>query len=78
METIDFVLENPKKSVISSVFESRFGYEAVLRLSGFSELVAGIDRSNISEVTEGLNPTSNSFAVKPYSPSHLDKFWQLF
>ena len=42
--TIDFIRENPIKSVLSTVFESSFGYEALARCCSFSLLDAGIER----------------------------------
>ena len=44
-ETIDFLRLHPERCIISTVFESPFGYEALLRLCRYSKLVPGIDRS---------------------------------
>lgn len=44
-ETIRFIKSEPEKSIVSTVFESPFGYEAVCRCASFSIAVAGLDRS---------------------------------
>lgn len=44
-DTINFIKENPKKSVVSTVFESPFGFEATVRCSGYSKLVPGLERN---------------------------------
>ena len=42
--TIEFISKNPSRSVLSTVFESPFGYEALLRSCTFSHNAAGIER----------------------------------
>lgn len=44
-ETIRFLKSEPEKSIVSTVFESPFGYEAVCRCASYSTAVAGLDRS---------------------------------
>ena len=50
--TIEFIRKNPSKSVLSTVFESPFGYEALLRCCTFSSNSAGIDRKIFFGKTE--------------------------
>ena len=44
-ETIRFIKSEPQKSIVSTVFESPFGYEAVCRCASYSKAIAGLDRS---------------------------------
>jgi O-succinylbenzoate synthase len=44
-DTIRFIKSEPEKSIVSTVFESPFGYEAVCRCASHSTAVAGLDRS---------------------------------
>ena len=41
-----FLREEPSRCVVSSVFESPFGFEAVLRMAAFAQTVAGLGASN--------------------------------
>jgi len=75
-ETIDFVRSEPDKSLISTVFESPFGYEAICRIAGMSNLVAGVDRSllkgNAKEFSE-----HHEFPLVPHSvnSARLEELW---
>ena len=52
--TIKFASENPNKTVFSTVFESPFGYEALIRASSFSNL-EGISRTCFSQIPTELD-----------------------
>jgi O-succinylbenzoate synthase len=52
--TIEFARENPLKTVFSTVFESPFGYEALLRVCCHSQLEAGITREPYRNLTSEL------------------------
>ena len=44
-KTINFIKGNSHRTIVSTVFESPFGFEAVCRCASFSTLTAGLDRS---------------------------------
>lgn len=73
---IAFIRSQPLRSVISTVFESPFGYEAVVRCAFLSNQVAGLDRSlftlNAKEIPQHHQRPLSSENV-PISV--LDKLW---
>ena len=44
-QTLDFIKTEPERSIVSTVFESPFGYEAVSRCASLAKTTAGLDRS---------------------------------
>jgi len=75
-ETIRFIKSEPEKSIVSTVFESPFGYEAVCRCASHSIAVAGLDRSlfrgNSKEFVE-----HHACPLIPHAVSirQLDQLW---
>ena len=74
--TLKFAKENPGKTVFSTVYESPFGYEALVRACRFSQLEAGISRQtlkhNIGELPGHHAEILQSPAV---SMSELNDLW---
>ena len=52
--TIEFIRKNPSKSVLSTVFESPFGYEALLRSCTFLPMLPELKERSISEKPKNL------------------------
>ena len=75
--TLKFAKENPDKTVFSTVYESPFGYEALVRACRFSNLEAGISREtlkhNNSELAGHHAEILESLAV---SISELNDLWE--
>ena len=73
---IAFIRSQPIRSVISTVFESPFGYEAVVRCAFLSNQVAGLDRSlfklNAKEIPQHHQRPQFS---ENLPISVLDKLW---
>lgn len=74
--TLGFIKKNPDKTVVSTVFESPFGYEAVLRLCRHSNLVPGVDRSVYKGLPHEIK-RHHSFplALSGVFSSDLDSLW---
>ena len=75
-ETINFVRSEPDKSLVSTVFESPFGYEAVCRTAGFSNLAAGVDRFLFKDNAKEF-PEHHEFPLIPHSVNsdRLEELW---
>ena len=75
-ETIRFVRSEPDKSLVSTVFESPFGYEAVCRIAGLSNLVAGLDRSLFKGNAKEF-PEHHELPLIPHSVevARLEELW---
>jgi o-succinylbenzoate synthase len=75
-ETINFVRSEPDKSLVSTVFESPFGYEAVCRIAGMSNLAAGADRSLFKGNAKEF-PEHHEFPLIPHSvnAARLEELW---
>ena len=75
-KTITFIRSQPLRSVVSTVFESPFGYEAVARCTFLSNQVAGLDRSlfklNAKEFPQHHRRPLSSESL---SISVLDQLW---
>ena len=74
--TISFISSNSEKTIVSTSFESPFGYEAVLRCACYSNRVAGLDRKLFSNC-EGEFSQHHEEILIPYSVSveDLDNLW---
>lgn len=73
---IQFINENYEKIVISTVYESPFGYENVLRLCQFSNLDPGVDRSILSgSILEFENHHKYPLVVPAIPHVELTKLW---
>lgn len=76
-EMIRFIKSEPEKSIVSTVFESPFGYEAVCRCASHSTAVAGLDRSlfkgNSKEFAEHH---SNPLIPHAVGVLQLDQLWE--
>jgi o-succinylbenzoate synthase len=76
-ETIRFIKSEPQKSIVSTVFESPFGYEAVCRCASYSKAIAGLDRSlfegNPRELTEHH---AHPLIPKAVGIRQLDQLWE--
>ena len=74
--SLDFVKEYPTKAILSTAFESPFGYEALIRACRFSELAPGITRGPFSQLDTEL---SSHHTANLYSPSasqtELNELW---
>ena len=78
-ETIDFIKHNANKSVVSTVYESPFGFEALLRVCRFSNLVSGVDRSIFfGNALEIESHHSDPFLVPSASIEELEILWDKF
>ncbi len=77
--TLNFARENPEKSVFSTVYESPFGYEALIRACIFSELKPGIGRTPFGHIPTEL-PAHHAEIIRPPSVtiSELDVLWTKF
>ncbi|MBT3638534.1 MAG: hypothetical protein HN531_16505 [Opitutae bacterium] len=75
-ETIRFIKSESEKSIVSTVFESPFGYEAVCRCASHSIAVAGLDRS----LFRGNSKEFVEHHARPLIPNavgirQLDQLW---
>lgn len=75
-ETIRFIRSEPDKTLVSTVFESPFGYEAICRIAAMSNLVAGVDRSPFKGNAKEF-PEHHEFPLVPYSvgADRLEELW---
>ena len=75
-ELIRFLKENPDRCVVSTSFESPFGYEGVCRTASYSKLVAGLDR-NLFRNSSIEFPNHHQNPLHPFSvtSSMLDRLW---
>ncbi len=75
--TIKFIKDNSYRTIVSTVFESPFGFEAVCRCAPFSNLTAGLDRNlfNLDEL-ELSGHHSQPIEVGKVSISLLDELWE--
>jgi o-succinylbenzoate synthase len=75
-ETIRFIRSEPDKSLVSTVFESPFGYEAICRIAGLSNLVPGVDRSPFNGNAKEF-PEHHEFPLLPHSvgTARLEELW---
>ena len=78
-ETIDFIKHNANKSVVSTVYESPFGFEALSRVCRFSNLVSGVDRSIfVGNALEIESHHSDPLLVPSASIEELEILWDKF
>ena len=76
-ETINFIKQNPTKSVISTVFESPFGYEAVIRCSGYSKRVPGLERAVLKKSAgELIEHHTVPLKIPSLKISQLNELWK--
>ena len=75
-ETIRFLKENSNRSVVSTSFESPFGYECVCRCASYSGVDAGLDR-NLFRNSSIEFPNHHQNPLRPFSvtSSMLDRLW---
>ena len=77
--TIKFATENPNNSVFSTVFESPFGYEALIRASSFSNLEPGLSRTCFSQISTELDCHHQQVLRAPSATqSQLAQLWAKF
>ena len=77
--TIKFATENPNKTVFSTVFESPFGYEALIRASSFSNLEPGLSRTCFSQISTELDCHHQEVLRAPSATqSQLAQLWTKF
>lgn len=75
-QVISFINLEPQRSVVSTVFESPFGYEALIRCAACSKMVAGIDRSLfLGDDREFSQHHCNPLYPGSVSLSSLDELW---
>jgi O-succinylbenzoate synthase len=75
--TLKFAKENPDKTVFSTVYESPFGYEALVRASRFSNLEAGIGRETLKHNKSELAGHHAEILDSPaVSMSELNDLWE--
>ena len=70
-----FIRENPSRCVISSVFESPFGFEAVLRMAAKTETVAGLGLRDFFSVGDFLHTAVELFPGE-VTIEILEELWQ--
>ena len=76
-ETIRFIKSAPEKSIVSTVFESPFGYEAVCRCASYSNAVAGLDRSLFQGVeNEFVEHQASPLIPYVVSIRQLNQLWE--
>ena len=70
-----FLREEPSRCVVSSVFESPFGFEAVLRMAAFARTVAGLGASSFFPVDDFV---SSGIALHPgeVTIERLEGLWR--
>jgi len=75
--TLKFAKENPDKTVFSTVYESPFGYEALVRACRFSNLEAGISRETLKHNNSELAGHHAEILESPaVSMSELNDLWE--
>ena len=76
-EMIRFLKEYSDRSVVSTSFESPFGYEGVCRCASYSRIVAGLDR-NLFRNSSIEFPNHHQNPLRPFSvtSSMLDGLWE--
>ncbi len=78
-DTINFIKHNADKSVVSTVYESPFGFEALLRVCRVSNLVSGVDRSIfVGNALEVDSHHSDPLLVPSTSKEELEILWDKF
>ena len=76
-KTIKFIKANPTRTIVSTVFESPFGFEAVCRCASYSDLYAGLDRNLFNkDATEFVHHHQQPIKVGNLSISMLDSLWE--
>ena len=77
VEMMNFIKSEPQKCVVSTVFESPFGFEAVCRCALLADTVAGLDRGPL-EGREGEFPEHHQFPLYPLSVGvdRLEELWE--
>ena len=76
-QTIRFIKANPSRTIVSTVFESPFGFEAVCRCASYSDLYAGLDRSLFNkEASELAHHHQQPIKLGNLSISMLDSLWE--
>ena len=74
----DFLEKRRDKVIVSTCFESPFGYEAVVRLSSNSMISPGLERSCFQGLSVEFCAHHNSVLSSPaVSVKELDKLWDL-
>jgi hypothetical protein len=77
--TLKFAKENPATTVFSTVYESPFGYEALVRASVFSELEAGLNRENLKSQTKEFPSHHVEMLESPSATTkELNELWAKF
>ena len=77
--TLKFAKENPATTVFSTVYESPFGYEALVRASVFSELEPGLNRKNLKSQTKELPSHHLEILESPSATTwELNELWVKF
>jgi len=77
--TLKFAKENPATTVFSTVYESPFGYEALVRASVFSELEPGLIRKNLKSQTKELPSHHLEILESPSATiRELNELWVKF
>ena len=77
--TLKFAKENPATTVFSTVYESPFGYEALVRASVFSELEPGLNRKNLKSQTKELPSHHLEILESPSATTReLNELWAKF
>lgn len=77
--TLKFAKENPTTTVFSTVYESPFGYEALVRASVFSELEAGLNRENLKSQTKEFPSHHVEMLESPSATTReLNELWAKF
>lgn len=78
-KTIKFTKANPRKTVFSTVFESPFGYEALLRVCHYSKLDAGLTREPFKNLLSELACHHKMDLLAPAATqSDLNELWSEF
>ena len=76
-QTINFIKANPDRTIVSSVFESPFGFEGVCRCASYSNLFSGLDRNLFSsDEIELSEHHKQPIQVGNISTSMLDELWR--
>ena len=77
--TLKFAKENPATTVFSTVYESPFGYEALVRASAFSELESGLNRENLKSQIKELPSHHVDMLESPSATTkELNDLWAKF
>ena len=75
-KTLRFICAKPERTIVSTVFESPFGYEAVCRCASFSNQIAGLDR-NLFQLSdkEFSQHHQQPLSSETISITFLDELW---